>query len=141
MEPELINLSQCSIDTNVLLRWLLADNQSQASTVQKLLDQPTLKKVHITDIVIAESVWVMQSVYKLERSQIQEALEIILNYPKFNLNKILFIEVLKDYVTRTSVSFVDLMIASYGKLNNSAPVFTFDQKFAKNVEGVILLKD
>jgi len=102
---DLKNLKACSFDTNILLRWLLQDDEKQAETVQSFLDNPKLKKVYICDLVILEVVWVMESVYKLDRYEIKEGLEIVLEYPKFVVSKDLFRQVLVDYVKNENISY------------------------------------
>lgn len=132
------NLTICSFDANLLLRWLLNDNIEQAGLVQNILDNPTLKKVDIADITIAECVWVMQSVYKMTREQIAEGLEIVLTYPKFMLNKTLFREILPTFVQNTQVSLVDLMLQQYAGCNGG-PLLTSDRKLASASSNVLLI--
>jgi predicted nucleic-acid-binding protein len=135
-----ITFTVCSLDTNTLIRWLLWDNEAQAQAVQDILDQPKLRKVHVSDIAIAEMVWVLQSTYQMSRNQVGEALETLFAHPKFILNKTLFNSLLETYRNTPQVSFVDLMLAGYGLLNNASPVLTFDPTLAKNIEGIQLLK-
>ncbi len=121
---------ECSIDTNILLRWILGDNQDQADRVDKLLTNSNLRKVHISDIVFAEIVWVMQSVYELNRKEISEAIKIVLSHPKFVCNRVLFERTLPDYLEHSSISFTDIMLYNYALINNSLPLYTFDKKLA-----------
>ncbi len=60
-----------AFDTNVLLRYLLRDDQVQAAKVKALVDGfADDERVYISDIVLCETVWVLQSVYGLERGRI-----------------------------------------------------------------------
>jgi predicted nucleic-acid-binding protein len=136
---ELNSPTVCSFDTNVLLRWLLQDDMRQAKIVDEFLESKSLKRVHISDLVIAESVWVMQSVYRLSREEIAESLSIILDYPKFISNKILFRSVIELYTQNVGISFADCMISLYASINNTGPLFTFDEKLTKKISNVRLI--
>jgi len=134
-------ITECSLDTNVLLRWIIGDDVKHLKLVQDLIEKPSIKKIHLADVVIAEMVWVMQSLYKLDRTEIVEAIEILLNSPKFVLNKSLFAKVVEIYPNKKSLSFVNLMLVFYTQLNQSAPLVTFDTKLSKNFSSILLLKN
>jgi len=134
-------ITECSLDTNVLLRWIIGDDVKHLKLVQDLIEKPSIKKIHLADVVIAEMVWVMQSLYKLDRTEIVEAIEILLNSPKFVLNKSLFAKVVEIYPNKKSLSFVNLMLVFYTQLNQSEPLVTFDTKLSKNFSSILLLKN
>ena len=136
---EISQLSVCSLDTNVLLRWILGDNPEQLEIVNKILEAKEIKKIHISNLVLVESVWVMESVYKMDRDQVAEALEVILSYPKFSLEKDLLKQIISIYPTKTRLSFVDIMLAVESKINSHSPLLTFDKKLAKSWDFVYLL--
>jgi predicted nucleic-acid-binding protein len=64
------------LDTNVLLRFLLDDHpelsQAAASLFQQAADGKCL--LILTDLGVAEAVWVLTSYYKLERQAVAESL-------------------------------------------------------------------
>ena len=126
-------------DTNLLIRWIVWDDEAQATKVQSLIDRLPTKKILIADIVIAEIVWVLKSVYKLEKNDIAQAVDLIISNPKFSLNQKLFDLILDPWKDQNSISFADFMIWGYAQLENSSTLYTFDQKLAKNLENTILL--
>jgi predicted nucleic-acid-binding protein len=64
------------LDTNILLRFLLADHDElspkAACLFQRAADREYL--LILTDLGIAEAVWVLTSFYKLERKPVAESL-------------------------------------------------------------------
>jgi predicted nucleic acid-binding protein len=63
------------LDTNVLLRFLL-DDHPEPSVAARLFQQAADEKclLILTDLCIAEAVWMLTSYYKLERQKVAESL-------------------------------------------------------------------
>ena len=58
-----------AIDTNVLLRYLLWDDKTQAAKADKLINGST--PVLITDVVLVEALWILKGKkYKLDKTAI-----------------------------------------------------------------------
>ena len=69
-----------SIDTNVLLRYLLQDDVKQSPKVNKILSGE--EKTLITDIVLAETVWTLKGKkYKLSKEQLLDVIEQLFKEP------------------------------------------------------------
>ena len=64
------------LDTNVLLRFLLDDHPELSRTAAGLFQQAADQKclLILTDLGIAEAVWVLTSFYKLERQKVAESI-------------------------------------------------------------------
>jgi predicted nucleic acid-binding protein len=64
------------LDTNVLLRFLLDDHPELSRAASGLFQQAAAGKclLILTDLGIAEAVWVLTSYYKLEREKVAESL-------------------------------------------------------------------
>ena len=64
------------VDTNVLLRFLLDDHPEPSVAAARLFQQAADEKclLILTDLGIAEAVWVLTSYYKLERQKVAESL-------------------------------------------------------------------
>jgi len=62
-----------SIDTNVLLRYLLADDEIQAKKATKLIDSSPF--VYISHVVLVETIWTLKGrKYKLTPGQIDQTI-------------------------------------------------------------------
>jgi len=58
-----------AIDTNVLLRYLLNDDQSQAAVAEKLINGKEI--VLITDVVLVETIWTLKGKkYQLNKTDL-----------------------------------------------------------------------
>ena len=64
------------LDTNVLLRFLLDDHPELSRAAAGLFQQAADEKclLILTDLGIAEAIWVLTSYYKLERQKVSESL-------------------------------------------------------------------
>ena len=68
------------IDTNVLLRYLLGDDETQAAKVEKLLSgkQPVL----ITDVVLVETIWTLKGKkYQLKKPELVALIQALFKEP------------------------------------------------------------
>jgi predicted nucleic-acid-binding protein len=66
-----------AVDANVLVRLVTQDDPEQAKIAQSLLHEPIL----ILPTVLIETVWVLQSSYRMSRADISHHLSQILGYP------------------------------------------------------------
>jgi len=58
------------IDTNILLRFILADDDEQYKSALGLFDEAD--SITIPTVVLCETVWVLRSAYKVDRQEIAE---------------------------------------------------------------------
>lgn len=117
-----------SLDTNVLLRLLLADVAEQAEVVETLLAD-TSQKFAVADMVFAEIVWVLQgSLYGYDRSQIAANIETVLSIKHINCNRVMLEKAIPLYVKYSQISFIDACLAVYAELNDALPLLTFDKR-------------
>lgn len=63
------------VDTNVVLRLLLQDDEAQFAAAEKLIQEG----IFIASTVLVETVWVLSSRYRLEKGAIADALGALLN--------------------------------------------------------------
>ena len=121
------------VDANVILRYLLWDDEAQAAQARDVIlsDQACAYAE-----VLAEVVYVLQGVYQLDRSEIDNALE--------NLIDDIYVydeEVLRCALRIYSVGsldFVDCLLISRNLLQREE-IFTFDKKlsrFLRNPDGM-----
>ncbi|WP_426415305.1 PIN domain-containing protein [Aestuariirhabdus sp. LZHN29] len=69
-----------SIDTNVLLRYLLADDAKQAEQAAQLISGS--EQVLVTDIVLVETLWTLRGVkYQLTKPQLIEVVKTLFKEP------------------------------------------------------------
>ena len=67
------------LDTNVVLRYIMQDDEKQATKATKLIESLTATDAgYITLVSVLEIVWVLESSYDLAREQVAQALEGVL---------------------------------------------------------------
>lgn len=115
------NMQKILIDANVILRYLLNDVEDMAKESEKIikLGARTLPEV------IAEVIYVLKSVYKIEREEIANAILEILKEIDIEHKKTV-IEAVKIF-SETNLDFVDCILVAYKKIEN-AEIFSFDKK-------------
>lgn len=112
------------LDANMILRYLLNDNIQMADEVENLIYS---HEVLILPEVTAEVVYVMNSVYKMERSDIASGLISLLETDnvRTNCGNVLY-KGIKLY-GRVSLDFVDCLLCAYHTVSGYE-ICTFDKK-------------
>ncbi len=120
------------IDANVILRYLLKDDETLFKRASSLLEKVKVgeEAVIIPESVLAESVYVLQKVYKIEREVIAEKLRELFAYKGIaNSDK-------KDLIDsillfgQTRLSIVDCIVCSKS-INQRLSLTTFDDELKK----------
>lgn len=127
-----------SLDTNIILRFILGDVPEQCLKIQDLLMRQNVM-YDVADLVITEAVYVMQSTYGLSREKIVDGLQKLLWFPEINYNRNLFDQVFPMYLEHPKLSFNDCCLVVYANLNEAEPLWTFDQKLARQMPGAKML--
>lgn len=106
-----------AIDTNVLLRYLLADEAKQFSKAKKLITDHS--PILLTDVVLAETIWTLTGKrYQLDKNAISAVLRRLISDGGFLFedNQVVW-SALRDYeaskpVRGKTLDFVDALIAN-----------------------------
>jgi len=117
-----------AIDTNVLVRLVARDDSDQV----KAADQFVGKGAWISLLVLAETLWVLDSVYDLSRAQIATAVEMLLNHQDLTVqDPEVVASALRHYRSGSAVEFSDCLVLEFARKAGHLPVGTFDRNFAK----------
>ncbi len=128
-----------ALDTNVLVRVLVRDDESQSKSASQFLERLTPRNPGlICREVLIELVWVLERTYGFEKSRISRAIHALMDSSEIVVEDIERVqEVLLDYQS-SKVDFSDLMIRSAAIMLGARNVATFDKRFAR-VSNVVLL--
>jgi predicted nucleic-acid-binding protein len=128
------------LDTNVLVRYLAADNPKQLAAVEKLMEegQRNREPFFLPAIVLCELVWVLAKRYDQGKPQIIQTLDQILDMDQFRIEY--------DAIVRRSLAsfrngkgnFADYLIAEISKQHGCRDFVTFDRAL-KNAAGITVL--
>lgn len=128
-----------AIDTNVLVRYLVRDDQKQAEAARTLLESLSIEQPgYVCREVVIELVWVLERAYRCSREQVASILA------QLATTESLVVEAGNDVIRAASrlrsvsADFSDLMILSAAERSQAHCLYTFDQKAAR-LEGVKLL--
>ncbi len=129
------------LDTNIVLRYLTADDKAKYSRCRALFERTVRgKEVLVTsDMVIAEVIWTLLSYYKVPKEEIVEKVSIILNTPNLEVeNRKVLTEALLLYGIKR-IDFIDAYNLAYMKHKKILEVYSYDKdfdqvEFSKRVE-------
>ena len=120
------------VDTNLIVRYLVQDNEKHARAAAKLFDACDRGDVVVVvlPVVLAECVFVLESFYRHPRTAIASALGGLISSPGVEIGEVaLHLDALNRY-KEAKAHFVDCLIAATAAAKN-VPVATFDQDFRK----------
>jgi len=121
------------VDANVLLRYLLKDDETLFKKAYELLERVKDGKelIIIPESVLAECVYVLLRIYKVDRQIIAEKLKLLFLYKGVvNLDKEDLVDSI-NFFGKTNLSIVDCIICAKS-VNNKMPIVTFDDEL-KNI--------
>lgn len=122
------------LDTNVLVRFLVQDDDKQTQTVNALLTEAEAEKqtLFVSSVVVLELMWVLQSAYSVPRAAILVSLNELLSMSVFEFQNQLAV---RDFVTsaqHNSYDLSDLLIGQIAAYSGCETTLTFDKKAAKS---------
>ncbi len=109
------------IDANVILRYMLSDIKEQADQAEIVIRNGA----YTTPEVLAEVIYVLRKVYKIEKKEVCDFVAIFLNEIDIE-NKACMYEALNIHAER-ALDFVDCLLIAYNNLLK-VKVFSFDEK-------------
>src|SRR5450759_1970844 len=131
-------MNRAFVDTSVLLRFLVKDDDLKARAVEKLLLTASGKGIalHILPVTMLEIVWVLEKVYKFGKKEVRELAEAIINTPHLKVEMgDVFLTALKAYEEK-NVKFADAVMAYWGLEKKISIAYTYDEKDFRRIEGL-----
>ena len=117
-----------AVDTNVLVRLLVRDDPDQLRASEEFIS----KGAWVSHLVLAETLWVLDSVYDLSRAQLATAVEMLLNHRELTLQDAdVVTAALGHYRRKPAVQFSDCLMLEIARKAGHLPIATFDRSFAK----------
>ena len=121
------------LDTNVLVRYLVEDDEAQSRRASKLIEKAVSEgeELFISDVVMCETVWVLSSAYRFSRPEIVDVLGNLLRARSvvFTSTDRLFRSL--DAFRKGKGDFADYLIRELAKAAGAETVATFDRKLLK----------
>ena len=112
------------VDANIILRYLLNDSDDLSDRAAEILEN---NMVFVPNEVVAEIVYVLEKVYKVEKGKISIALLELFEYGNLQVGDFGIVnEALRVYAER-KLDFADTLLYAYYKIGKH-DVYTFDKK-------------
>lgn len=123
-----------ALDTNVIVRFLVRDDDKQAQIVLKRLKLAECngESLFIPLIVVLETIWVLESAYKKSRSQILGAIEEMLRMQIFKFERDHVITQVLSDAKAEAFDLADLLVAYSARSSGCSACITFDKTATKH---------
>ena len=117
------------IDTNVLVRYLVQDDEKQAAAATKIFNRVSdTNPAFINNIVMCEMVWVLSRAYKYQKKIIVEVIEQLLTTSGIEFENAEIIRKALRRYSKGKGDFADFMIAETNNSNGASTTYTFDRR-------------
>lgn len=122
-----------ALDTNVLVRFLVQDDEIQALAATKLLSGAEAEKqpLFISNAVVLELMWVLRSVYAVPRQAILASLNDLLSMSALHFQDQLIIRDFVNSAKDNTYDLADLLISNIARGKGCNTTITFDKKASK----------
>jgi predicted nucleic-acid-binding protein len=121
-----------ALDTDTVLRLLLGDDERQSASAQRLWLQARRERtpLFISDIVLVDIAWALESRLELSRAEIADVLDQIFATELVVVSSAATIDrALAGYRTGRA-AFADYLIREHARLAGAKEVVTFDRSFS-----------
>lgn len=128
------------LDTNVILRYLVRDDEQQWQAADRYITEilQANEVCFINNIVLCEVIWVLKSRYKLSRTELIGTIETIANTDIFRFENQEAIAWAVEQMKAGNADFSDYLISRLNQLVGCQETASFDRKLSQ-LEGVRLL--
>lgn len=117
-----------ALDTNVLVRLIARDDAKQVAAAEAFVE----KGAWVSQLVLVETAWVLDSVYELPAEAIATALDMLLNHRDLTIQDADAVAAaLRHYRKRPALGFSDCLIVELARKAGHLPLGTFDRELAK----------
>lgn len=123
-----------AVDTNVLVRFLIPDDEIQTQKVTEILSEAeaTKQPLFVSQTVVLELIWVLKSAYEVPRQDILNSINELLSMSALEFQGQ---QVVRDFVTASldnTYDLSDLLISQVAKGQGCDTTLTFDKKASKS---------
>ena len=117
-----------AVDTNLLVRLVVRDDANQVNAAEAFI----AKGAWVSHLVLAETLWVLDAVYKRSPAQIANAVSRMLNHRELTLQDADVVALaLANFRARPSLGFSDCLVLEIARKAGHLPLGTFDRNLAK----------
>jgi len=118
-----------ALDTNVLVRLLVGDDEAQARRAKLLFDTAAAERdaLWVCDTVVVELVWTLARTYGRARAEIVTALRALSTNATVTLESAVAVAAATDAYEQGSADFADCLLCTKAAMAGCEQVATFDR--------------
>ncbi|MCK5806164.1 MAG: type II toxin-antitoxin system VapC family toxin [Lentisphaeria bacterium] len=122
-----------AIDTNIIVRFLVRDDETQAEAVYRRLKRAEADResFFVPLVVLLETIWVLTSAYGKSRNEVLDCIEDMRRMPVFEFEKDGVVAKLLIDGRNSRADLPDILIARSAEANGGETGITFDKGAAK----------
>jgi predicted nucleic-acid-binding protein len=123
-----------ALDTNILVRFLVKDDEEQTSVVYGRFKEAEQNKetLFVPMLVLLEMIWVLNAVYAVQRIDILSAINHLLSMPILEFESQNVIRRFLNAAHESNTDLADLLIAHSAKEAGCVSILTFDKRALKS---------
>jgi len=131
-------MTDCFIDTNLFIRYLTNDDPEKAERVERLLADAAAGKVRLVtaEMVMAETVWVLESAYGLKAAEVAPLIRAILVTPGLEVIGAALVERALTHYETKGIDFIDGYIVALMERRGLTGLYSFDKKHLGRLAGI-----
>lgn len=117
------------LDTNVLVRWITQDDELQCARIKNLFSQYKAQSetFYINEIVLCETLWVLQSVFSYQKPDLILLLNSLLNNADLVIENEAFVIASLLLYEKNRAGFADCLISIKNAYARCSTTFSFDK--------------
>ena len=121
------------LDTNVIIRYLTQDDPVQSAAATDLVEKGLSKENpgFLNQIVLCETVWVLEDCYGQGRLQVLSVLEQLLRIVELRIEEVEIVRLAVADYREGKADFSDNLIARRNQACGARVTYTFDKKASK----------
>ena len=129
-----------ALDTNVLVRYLVADDMKQFQTAKTFIEETALQEALFIPLSVSvELEWVLRSLYELDKAKILTTFNQLLESREIDFQEESSLEVALSLYADNNADFADCLHIASAYSKDRVPLMTFDRN-ASRVDGAQLLE-
>ncbi len=117
-----------AVDTNLLVRLLVRDHPKQVASAESFVE----RGAWVSQLVLAETLWVLDAVYERSPSQLAIALDLLLDHQHLTLQDSDVVrKALAQFRAHPALGFSDCLVLAIARKAGHLPLGTFDKNLAR----------
>ena len=125
-----------AVDTNVVVRLIARDDAKQTASADRFIEGGAW----VSTLALAETIWVLESVYQLSPMELATAIGMLLNHRDLAIQDAdMVTEALNLFREKPALGFSDCLMLELARKSGHLPLGTFDRNLAK-IEGAAAVR-